>query len=96
MHNYEAVHYWRSVYLWIDYHSLLLTNDAYFIISLTVLSAIPQEVVSVTISTILQCNAYSIMITVIILLLLSVYNNCLQILLIYAQFSVVLVNYNYN
>ena len=60
-----------------------------FSISLTALFAIPQAVVSVTVSTTRQSNAYSIMITVIILLLLlSVYNSlniiiiCLQMLLI--------------
>ena len=43
------------LYLCIDYHSLSFTDDVY---SLTALSAILQEVVSVTVSTVQYSNAY--------------------------------------
>ena len=47
-------------YLRFDDHSLLLTDDAYFFISLTALSAVPQEVVSITVSITWYSSAYSI------------------------------------
>ena len=45
-------------YLWVDDNSLSLIDDAYF--TFTALSAVPQEVVPITVSTTRHSNAYGV------------------------------------
>ena len=63
------VHQWRSVYLWIDYHSFSFADDVYCLFhSVTELSAVLQEVESVTVSTIHYSNAIIILYTMTLIL----------------------------
>ena len=81
-HNYEACSLLKvSLFQW--FMNWLSFSFPYkwclFSISLTASTAIPQEVNSVTVSTARHSNAYSILITVIfLLLLLSVYNSLME------------------